>query len=197
MFARRRLRMFPLDFGNSTYMVSIPLRKCPDQRSLRKISAHLRLSRHSFGRIQAGPRDGVYKLLEINSRVWWFVEFTGRCGIDMCSMWYRDALDLPLEDIKTYALGAKFVHAYYDFHAIRALWRQANRDPVSRIQFVQCARALLQLDRPMPALYDLRERLHIRRRLLKPGLAANEPIRGADADARGILGVAGADLQFS
>jgi predicted ATP-grasp superfamily ATP-dependent carboligase len=140
---------------------------------LRKISAHLGYHGILSGEFKQDPRDGVYKLLEINSRVWWFVEFTGRCGIDMCTMWYRDAMGQPLEDITSYKLGAKFVHAYYDFHAIRALWHAGKLGLLDAASsWFNAQEPYFNWTDPMPALFDLRERLRIRRRLLKPSLAA-------------------------
>ena len=32
-----------------------------------------------------------FKILEINARPWWYVELASRCGVDVCTMSYRDA----------------------------------------------------------------------------------------------------------
>jgi len=37
-------------------------------------------------------RDGLFKILEVNARPWWYVDFAARCGVDVCRMAYRDAL---------------------------------------------------------------------------------------------------------
>jgi len=71
------------------------------------------------GWFRQDPRDGRYKLLEINARVWWFVEYAGRCGLDVCAMSYLDALGERVEDVTEYPVGARFVQAYFDFPAIR------------------------------------------------------------------------------
>lgn len=173
MFARRRLRMFPLDFGNSTFMVSIPLDEVPGPvEAVRKISHHLGYHGILSGEFKKDPRDGIYKLLEINSRLWWFVEFTGRCGIDMCKMSYKDALGEPLEDVTNYKVGAKFVHAYYDFHAVLALWHAGKIGLLAAaLSWLNAQEPSFNWSDPMPALFDFQERLHIGTRLLKQHLA--------------------------
>lgn len=127
MFARHRLRMFPLDFGNSSYMVSVPLASVqPAADALAKIVTQGGYRGIFSGEFKRDERDGQFKLLEINTRVWWFVEYTGRCGVDLCEMSYRDALGLPIETIDSYPIGAAMVHPYYDFFAVKALAAQGR-----------------------------------------------------------------------
>ena len=125
MLARRRLRMYPLDFGNSSCMDSIAIEKVAlPTAALTKILTHLDYRGIFSAEFKQDERDGQYKLLEINARVWWFVEFTGRCGVDVCTMSYLDALGARVTPVKTYKVGARFVHAYFDYCAGRALSRQ-------------------------------------------------------------------------
>ncbi len=166
LFARRRLRMFPLDFGNTSYMVSIPITEVPEAAaSLAHIAQALPCRGIVSGEFKQDPRDGVYKLLEINSRAWWFVEYAGRCGVDVCTMSYLDALDLHVEPALQYRTGAKFAHAYYDFHAIRALHREG------RLGYGEAARSWIgaqdpwfNWSDPLPAMVDLAKRIDARRR---------------------------------
>ena len=54
LFARRRLRIYPPDFGNSTAMVSIPLDEVQQAvDSVAHGAARGRVPRHLFGRVQA------------------------------------------------------------------------------------------------------------------------------------------------
>jgi predicted ATP-grasp superfamily ATP-dependent carboligase len=66
-------------------------------------------------------RDRVFKLLEVNTRAWWYVEFAARCGVDVCSMSYRDALDQDVENEDSYRIGRTCVYPYPDFFACRTL----------------------------------------------------------------------------
>ncbi len=167
MFARRRLRMFPLDFGNTTYMVSIPLREVPGPAdALRRLVAHLGHRGIFSGEFKQDPRDGRYKLLEINSRVWWFVEYAGRCGLDVCAMSYLDALEERLDTVIDYRLGAKFVHAHYDYHAVRAMHRQGRLGLVAATRsWLGAQEPFFNWTDPLPAVRDTVEWVGIGRRL--------------------------------
>lgn len=119
-FARRRLRIYPPDFGNSTWMRSVPLDEvAPAQAALRRLLEHLEFRGIFSAEFKQDPRDGEFKLLEVNARPWWYVEFAVRCGVDVVYQAYRDALRLPLEEPGSYAVGRSCVYPYYDFHAVR------------------------------------------------------------------------------
>jgi predicted ATP-grasp superfamily ATP-dependent carboligase len=119
-FARRRLRIYPPDFGNSTWMRSVPLDEvAPAKEALRRLLEHLEFRGIFSAEFKRDPRDGEFKLLEVNARPWWYVEFAVRCGIDVVYQGYRDALGLPLEALGPYDVGRSCVYPYYDFHAVR------------------------------------------------------------------------------
>ena len=68
------------------------------------------------------PRDGQFKILEINARPWWYVEFASRCGVDVCTMSYRDALESPVTSVTDYQAGRRcmmFAIDMFAFHALR------------------------------------------------------------------------------
>ena len=119
-FARRRLRIYPPEFGNSTRMQSVPLQEvAPARDALARLLAHLDFRGIFSAEFKRDPRDGQFKLLEVNARPWWYVEFAVRCGVDVVHWGYRDALGLPLPAPPTYAVGRRCVYPYYDFHAVR------------------------------------------------------------------------------
>ena len=125
LFARRRLRMYPPDFGDSTHMISVPLSEVePALQSLRKILAAIRYRGIFSAEFKADASDGTFKILEINARVWIYVEFAGRCGVDVCTMAYRDALGLPLGDLPAYRSGVRLVSPYKDLAAAQYAWSQ-------------------------------------------------------------------------
>ena len=55
-----------------------------------------------------------------------FVEFTGRCGVDVVTMSYRDALGLPVADSLPYRCGVRMVSPYEDLAAVRYAWPSTN-----------------------------------------------------------------------
>jgi predicted ATP-grasp superfamily ATP-dependent carboligase len=124
VFARRRLRMYPPDFGNSSCMVSVPLDQVAGA-----VSGTVRLLRHLGYRgifsaeFKQDERDGVFRMLEVNARPWWYVEFAARCGADVVGPAYRDALGLPVTTTEHYEVGRYMVYPYYDRYAALAAWR--------------------------------------------------------------------------
>src|SRR5262249_9336814 len=115
LFARRRLRMHPPHFSNSAYMVSVPLSELePAVQALRALLAAIRYRGIFSAEFKLDARDGIFKILEINARIWVFVEFAGRCGVDVCAMAYRDALGLPLADVSVYRSGVRLGSPYHD-----------------------------------------------------------------------------------
>ena len=119
VFARRRLLMYPVDFGNSTLMVSVPLGEvAPAVDSLRVLFSDLGYRGIFNAEFKRDERDGLFKLLEVNVRPWWFVEFAAIAGVDVCTMAYRDALGLDVDPVHEYELGVR--HMMFSQH-LRAL----------------------------------------------------------------------------
>jgi D-aspartate ligase len=117
-FARRRLRMHPPAFGNSSYMVSIPREEVA--QAVKDLARLLRGARYRgifSAEFKKDQRDGVFKILEVNARPWWFVEFAANCGVNVVEMAYRDSLGQPVDDVGPYRVGKRFVHPYYDVSA--------------------------------------------------------------------------------
>jgi D-aspartate ligase len=164
MFARQRLRMYPLDFGNTTYMVSIPLSKVAGPADdLRRLVAHIHHRGIFSGEFKQDPRDGRYKLLEINARVWWFVEYAGRCGLDVCAMSYLDALGKRIDDVTSYSEGARFAQAYFDFHAVRAMHKAGRLGLIpAALSWIGAQEPTFNWTDPLPAIYEI----YVRSRLL-------------------------------
>jgi len=122
-FARQRLRMFPPRYGNSTYMVSVPVATVqPAMDSLETLLQHLRHRGIYSAEFKRDPRDGRFHLIEVNARPWWYVGYAEHCGAPVCEMAYADALGLPLPSQPPYAAGVKCVYPQID--AQEYLWRR-------------------------------------------------------------------------
>jgi len=125
MLARRRLRMFPRDLGNSTLSESIELSEIRGaEQSLRKLLRMVQYRGIFNAEFKYDHRDKQFKLLEINARPWWYVEFAAHCGVDVCLMAYRDALGLSNEPVTGYETGRRCIHRVND---LRAWWIQRRR----------------------------------------------------------------------
>ncbi len=155
-FARRRLRMYPPDFGNSTYHVSVPLDEVGDAvahlRTLLAGSGYVGIFSAEFKRDE---RDGVLKLLEVNVRPWWYVEFAALCGVDVCALAYRDALGLPVETPAAYRIGRTCVLPGADVRAFRAVRRESGLGLVPWLRsWSGASHTVWRLDDPLPGPFQ-------------------------------------------
>jgi D-aspartate ligase len=118
LFGRRRVRMFPTDFGNSTLMVSVPeVDVAAAAQTLATLFADLKYHGIFSAEFKRDDRDGLFKLLEVNARPWWYVEYAARCGVDVCALAVKDALGIPVSTIRGYAVGRRCVYPSYDWSA--------------------------------------------------------------------------------
>jgi predicted ATP-grasp superfamily ATP-dependent carboligase len=127
LFARRRVRIYPPDFGNSSAMISIPLQQvCGAVESVRRVFDAVSYRGIFSAEFKRDPRDGLFKLLEINTRPWWFIDFAVRCGVDVCRMAYDDAQGQTVPAVSDYKVGATCIYPYYDFFAVQPLLRAGS-----------------------------------------------------------------------
>jgi D-aspartate ligase len=127
VFIRQRLRMYPFDFGNSTYMVSVPVEAAaPAADAITSLLRRVGYRGVFSAEFKLDPRDGVFRLLEVNARPWWYVDFAARCGIDVCRMAYDDALGCPVATVERYAIGRGLVYPYLDYAACRESRRRGR-----------------------------------------------------------------------
>lgn len=155
-FARRRVRMYPPDFGNSTLTISMPREEAGSAvtnviRFLEGIG-YRGIFSAEFKRDQ---RDGEFKLLEINSRPWWYIGFAAHCGVDVAIMAYKDAIGLPVDDVCDYRVGERCVLLPQDMRAYVHSRRHTPDHPALRqwlASWIGATPTVLALDDPLPAL---------------------------------------------
>lgn len=115
LLARRRVRMFPDEFGNSTFSVTIPLAEVSGAvETMRRLLGGVGYRGVFSAEFKLDERDGLFKLLEVNARPWWYVDFAARCGVDVCEMAYRDALGWEIEPVTSYRVGRRCVYPRLD-----------------------------------------------------------------------------------
>jgi predicted ATP-grasp superfamily ATP-dependent carboligase len=118
-FARQRLRMYPPDFGNSTYMKSVPLEKAVGAlETLQILFPEIRFNGIFSAEFKKDPADGLFKILEINARPWWYVDFATRCGVNVCKLAYDEAVGRALSQVPPYEISA-YAFPRWDYFAIR------------------------------------------------------------------------------
>ena len=121
LLARRRLRMFPTDFGNSTSMVTIPLEEATGAVDAVRAMVEALEFRGVFSvEFKQSAADGRWHALEMNARPWWYVDYAARAGIDVIRLLWLDAQELPVETLGDYQIGRRCIYPYYDLFAVRA-----------------------------------------------------------------------------
>jgi D-aspartate ligase len=150
-FVRQRLRMFPPDFGDSTYMVSVSIDCVRGAvESLDRLLAHLSYRGVFEAEFKYDQRDGQFKLLEVNARPWYFIGFAADCGVDFCAMAYRDALGLAVEPVHTYEPGRHCIVGS-DRFASWALFRQGQLSAWAWLRSsIGASQMLFAWDDPIP-----------------------------------------------
>ena len=161
LFARRRVRIYPPDFGSSSYCVSIPMREVDAALpGLVELLTRLQYRGIFSAEFKRDARDGQFRILEVNARAWWYVEFATRCGVNVVEMAYRDALGLPTGSAPAgYVTGAGCVNLSNDLETVLPR-RGAARTPFW-LAFRQWSRGhfnVFRWDDPMPGLHIVRRR---------------------------------------
>ena len=122
LLARRRLRMYPEDFGNSTAMETVPLDEVrPAVEAVERLIAVSGFRGIFSAEFKRHAGDGRYYVIEMNVRPWWYIEFASRAGVDVCDWYVRAALGQREPADGSYVPGARCVYPYYDLSAVRAL----------------------------------------------------------------------------
>jgi predicted ATP-grasp superfamily ATP-dependent carboligase len=160
-FARRRLRMYPTDFGNSSLMVSVPLEDLgPAPADLERLLGQLGYRGIFSAEFKRDDRDGTFRLVEVNPRAWWFVEFAARCGVDTATMSFKAARGDPLSQVRFYEVGRVFSHPYFDIRACKASFASWPRVLMEFLKPLPGAsQPLFSWDDPYPALGRWSEQL--------------------------------------
>ena len=113
MFTGRRSRQRPMDFGSaSTFVESVYM---PE---LIELGTHLLKAINYYGlsevEFKKDPRDGKFKLLEVNARTWLWHSLAIRCGVDFPHILYKDMNDGHVKSVISFRENIKFVHIYTD-----------------------------------------------------------------------------------
>ena len=154
LLARQRLRMFPRLFGNSSYMVTID--KSQASREIELILSALRAAsyRGIFSvEFKRDERDSIPRLLEINTRPWWYIWFAERCGVSFAQMAYRDALERDVETCDTYSVGTYMVYPLNDLYACREAVRNGKLTYAGWLgEWFKAKQAVFWIGDPLPSL---------------------------------------------
>ena len=125
LFARRRLRMWPLSFGNSTVCISVPISGVVDMKEtiVRYLTS---IGYHGIfdAEFKRDPRDNVDKLLEVNARSWWRNTFPSACGVNIILTAYLDAVGREVKTTEDYETGTYVIYFMEDLKCVSTLFIQ-------------------------------------------------------------------------
>jgi predicted ATP-grasp superfamily ATP-dependent carboligase len=153
-FARRRIRMYPPDFGNSSFMTTVPVTHVGAAvQSLERLLTHLRYRGIYSAEYKLDPRDDVFRIVELNARPWWYIEFAAQCGVDTARMAYLDACGEEVPDVDRYAEGVSCVHLANDTHCLLAALRRGRLGALAwPLRWLFARKSFFRLSDPGPWL---------------------------------------------
>jgi D-aspartate ligase len=111
------------------------------------------------------PRDGRYKLMEVNPRLWQWHSLAAACGVDLPYIAYRDLVGDPLPPARMHGDGKRW-----------AITLMAGL-PVA-LQRPPYVDAVFARDDPKPALVQLGRFAHRGAQRLRPATTASGGVRG-------------------
>lgn len=107
-----KLREHPLRFGTATFAESVYIEDC----HISSVQLLKALNYTGVCEIEyiKDPRDGKYKLIEINARTWLWVGLAKKCGIDYARYVYDYLNENPITFPTEYTLGIKWINYLID-----------------------------------------------------------------------------------
>jgi len=152
--AVRRSRQYPVDFGTGTLVETIESGDM--EQTAERLLRHIKYSGVAEIEFKRDPRNGTYKLLDFNPRIWRWHSLAGAAGVDLPYLLWRWMLNEPIAKARARA-GVQWVYMRND---IRAVAVEIGRGRLSAPHYL---RSLLQIstfavlakDDLFPALIDL------------------------------------------
>jgi predicted ATP-grasp superfamily ATP-dependent carboligase len=121
----RKVRQWPPLYGSGSYSVS-----CREDRAVALALTLLQgwgyqgVANVEF---KQDPRDGAFKLIEVNARGGERIALALAAGVDLPYVAYRDILGEPAPAARTYEPGVSWISALNDCAAVLSHYRQAER----------------------------------------------------------------------
>jgi D-aspartate ligase len=180
LVARRR-RQYPIEFGfTSTFVETVEQPQI--EADACRFLASLDFSGLAEIEFKYDPRDGVYKILDVNTRSWTWISLGAASGIDFPLLQWRLAAG---EDItpQTGRFGVGWRYCSRDFAASLCEMAAGRLSPLAYLRSFHRpgAGAVFAWDDPLPALLDLPlSALRVAtRRLARRKSAAMPPLQSA------------------
>lgn len=150
----RRVRQYPREFGHSSSMVETVDDPWVEEQG-RCVIAALGWTGLIEVEFKRDARNGEYKLLDINGRVWTWHGIGARAGVDFPYLAWRLSQGLPVASVRA-AAGVRWVRLATDIPSAFGALRAGELSPADWLRSLRRPRqaALLALDDPLPAFVD-------------------------------------------
>jgi len=157
-----KLREHPLQFGTATFCESIFQQEClENSRQLLLALSYTGVCEIEF---LHDPRDGFFKLIEINARTWLWVGLAAACGINYPLYIYNHVNGLPNDFPSTYQVGIRWRNFWTDtiFSSMAIFKGKLNiQDYLDSVRGDGLIDAVRDKDDPKPFWHMTRSLLHI------------------------------------
>jgi len=151
--------------------VSVPLNEVSGAvESLNKLLKHINYRGIFSAEFKLDRRDNLFKILEVNARPWWYVEFATLCGVNTCKLAYQDALELPVDTVSGYDEGVGLMYTSYDRKIAKRLRKEKKLSLKSWYwEFLTAKKPIFSWDDPYPVIFMFFKRLsnYTKRKLSK------------------------------
>jgi D-aspartate ligase len=151
----RRCRQHPSDFGRaSTYVETVCLAELAEASiSFLRAIDYYGLAELEYKR---DPRDGSFKLLDVNARTWGYHTLGAAAGVDFPYLLYRDQMGEHVDEVQARP-GVRWVRLATDVpNGVRDIRSRRLRAPdFVRSLLAADAEAVFSLRDPLPGLYEL------------------------------------------
>jgi len=128
LFARQRIRSNPINFGNSSLSVSVPISNhIPLKNTILNYLKSISYQGLFNAEFILDHRDGLYKLIEINARASaWFNTLSAKCGINLMLIAYQNAIGEKMKFTDIYEPGFKWLCGGDDIKSSIKLFFRGN-----------------------------------------------------------------------
>ncbi|MFZ0478272.1 MAG: ATP-grasp domain-containing protein [Terriglobales bacterium] len=154
MVARRR-RQHPLQFGRaSTFVETI------DQPELVEVSERFLKAIDYYGLVELeyklDPRDGMFRLLDVNARTWGYHSLGASAGVDFSYMLFADQMGLPVTPAKAKP-GVAWMRTTTDIPTVILECLAGSLSPGGYLRSLGMCRteAVFSMSDPLPGIAEL------------------------------------------
>src|SRR5579883_109684 len=154
-FTARRQRQYPVEFGyTSTFVETVD---CPQvTQAGRRFLASLDYTGIAEVEFKYDARDGQYKILDVNARIWSWAALGPAAGVDFPHVLWRLARGEPIEP-RGRARDAAWMHVARDLVAAAHTMLRGRLTPAAYLRALQKAIvfAAFAADDPLPGLVEM------------------------------------------